>query len=116
MAKKKTTTGQTSARMVMDVLKKHYAFTPDTAVGYDAFKNLRLSTSVIAYTIANLMETDVIMKTDDDRYYFVEKNWNKVVRLHQYDANRSRQAVPGCLYMDTPHPDVSAGHHASSRH
>ena len=34
MAKKKTTTGQTSARMVMDVLKKHYAFTPDTAVGY----------------------------------------------------------------------------------
>ena len=75
MAKKKTTTGQTSARMVMDVLKKHYAFTPDTAVGYD----LRLSTSVIAYTIANLMETDVIMKTDDDRYYFVEKNWNKVV-------------------------------------
>ena len=47
MAKKKTTTGQTSARMVMDVLKKHYAFTPDTAVGYDAFKNLRLSTSVI---------------------------------------------------------------------
>ena len=79
MAKKKTTTGQTSARMVMDVLKKHYAFTPDTAVGYDAFKNLRLSTSVIAYTIANLMETDVIMKTDDDRYYFVEKNWNKVV-------------------------------------
>ena len=25
------------------------------------------------------METDVIMKTDDDRYYFVEKNWNKVV-------------------------------------
>ena len=31
MAKKKTTTGQTSARMVMDVLKKHYAFTPDTA-------------------------------------------------------------------------------------
>ena len=74
MAKKKTTTGQTSARMVMDVLKKHYAFTPDTAVGYDAFKNLRLSTSVIAYTIANLMETDVIMKTDDDRYYFVEKN------------------------------------------
>ena len=79
MAKKKTTTGQTSARMVMDVLKKHYAFTPDTAVGYDAFKNLRLSTSVIAYTIANLMEIDVIMKTDDDRYYFVEKNWNKVV-------------------------------------
>ena len=52
MAKKKTTTGQTSARMVMDVLKKHYAFTPDTAVGYDAFKNLRLSTSVIAYTLS----------------------------------------------------------------
>ena len=55
MAKKKTTTGQTSARMVMDVLKKHYAFTPDKAVGYDAFKHLRLYTSLIAYTTANLM-------------------------------------------------------------
>lgn len=77
---KKNTAGQTSARMVMDVLKKHYAFTPDTAVGYDAFKNLPISTMVIAYTIANLMESDVVMKTEDDRYYFVEENWNKMAR------------------------------------
>lgn len=77
---KKNTAGQTSARMVMDVLKKNNAYTPDTAVGYEAFKNLRLSTAVIAYTIANLMETDIIMRTDDDRYYFEEKNWDKVVR------------------------------------
>lgn len=77
---KKNTAGQTSARMVMDVLKKHHAFSPNTAVGYDAFKNLPLSTMVIAYTIANLMESDVVMKTGDDRYYFVEENWKKMVR------------------------------------
>lgn len=80
MANKKKTPGQTAARMVMDVLKKNYAFSADTAVGYDAFKNLRLETSVIAYTIANLMESDVIMKTGDERYYFVEENWKKVVK------------------------------------
>ncbi|MFQ7551952.1 MAG: hypothetical protein ACLRMZ_18690 [Blautia marasmi] len=79
MATKKNTAGQTSARMVMDVLKKNNAYTADSAVGYDAFKNLRLSTAVIAYTIANLMETGIIMRTEEDRYYFEEKNWNKVV-------------------------------------
>ena len=79
MATKKNTAGQTSARMVMDVLKKNNAYTADSAVGYDAFKNLRLSTAVIAYTIANLMETGIIMRTEEDRYYFEVKNWNKVV-------------------------------------
>ena len=74
MATKKNTAGQTSARMVMDVLKKNNAYTADSAVGYDAFKNLRLSTAVIAYTIANLMETGIIMRTEEDRYYFEEKN------------------------------------------
>ena len=64
MATKKNTAGQTSARMVMDVLKKNNAYTADSAVGYDAFKNLRLSTAVIAYTIANLMETGIIMRTE----------------------------------------------------
>ena len=72
MAKKKTTTGQTSARMVMDVLKKHYAFTPDTAVGYDAFKNLRLSTSVIAYTIANHNPAYFLRHSDADELMIKE--------------------------------------------
>ncbi len=77
---KKNTAGQSSARMVMNVLIKHQAYTPDTAVGYDAFKNLPLSTMIIAYTIANLMESEVIIKTGDDRYYFVEENWKKVTQ------------------------------------
>lgn len=84
MATKKNTAGQTSARMVMDVLKKNNAYTADSAVGYDAFKNLRLSTAVIAYTIANLMETGIIMRPEEDRYYFEEKNWNKVVHKVKY--------------------------------
>ena len=77
---KKNTAGQSSARMVMNVLIKHQAYTQDTAVGYDAFKNLPLSTMIIAYTIANLMESEVIIKTGDDRYYFVEENWKKVTQ------------------------------------
>lgn len=82
MAKKNKTptVQQTAARKVMDILKKNYALTPDTAIGYEAFKNVPFPTQVIAYTIANLMENGVVMRTDDERYYFVEENWNKMVK------------------------------------
>lgn len=82
MAKKNKapTVQQTAARKVMDILKRNYALTPDTAVGYEAFKNLPFPTQVIAYTLANLMENGVVQRTDDERYYFNEVNWNKMVK------------------------------------
>lgn len=80
MAKNKATVQQTAARRIMDTLKRRQAFSPDTAVGYDAFKNIPYPTQVIAYTIANLMENGVVQRTGDERFYFVDENWKKLSR------------------------------------
>lgn len=80
MASKKTTVQQTAARRVMDILKRKQAFSPETAVGYDAFKNISYPAQVVAYTIANLMENGVVMRTGDERFYFVEENWKKLTK------------------------------------
>lgn len=78
MANKKTTVQQTAAKRVLDVLYRHNANSEATAVGYEAFKNISYPTQVIAYTIANLMENGVVKRTEDERFYFVEENWNKL--------------------------------------
>lgn len=72
---KKNNVRKTSARMVMDVLKNNGAYTESSAISVDKFKNLKLSSQVIAYTISNLMQDNVVGKTDDDKYYFNEKGW-----------------------------------------
>lgn len=74
----KTTTKQTMAKIVLDVFKKHKATSPDTAIPVTAFKDVKLTSSVISYTIANMMQDDVVVKTDDDRYYLDENAWKKL--------------------------------------
>ena len=78
--KKKVNGRQTSGQAVMDALKKAKAFDEESAVGYDVLKDVNLTTPVLAYTIANLMEENVVVQTDDERYYFNQKGWNKLER------------------------------------
>lgn len=80
MAKKGKTAQQTAARKVIDILKKNYALSPDTAIGYDKIAKIPLPTQIIAYTIANLMDNGVVKRTEDEKYYFDQKAWDKVVR------------------------------------
>ena len=78
MAKKKATVQLTAAKRVLDVLHRKEAYSESTAVGYEAFKNISYPTQVIAYTIANLMENGVVKRTQDERFYFDEQNWNQL--------------------------------------
>lgn len=77
---KKRTPQQTAARKVIDIMKRNQAFTPDSAIGYDKFKNIPFPTAVLAYTIANLMENGVMKRTEEERYYFDQKAWDKIVK------------------------------------
>lgn len=78
MAKKQNSVRKTAARIVMDVFLKRQALTPDTAIEVAEFKDVKLTSSVISYTIANFIEDGIVRKTEDDRYYFVEANWKKM--------------------------------------
>ncbi len=79
-SEKKDTPRATAGRLVMDVFRKRKAYTPDSAVKVDAFKDLPLSNEVIAYTLANLYEGNLVIKTEDDCYYFLEENYKKFER------------------------------------
>lgn len=78
MAKSQNVARKTAARIVIDVFLKHQALTPETAVDIAAFKDVKLTTAIVSYTIANFLEDDIVRKTGDDRYYFVEANWKKL--------------------------------------
>ena len=71
---------QTAGQAVIQYLKRKGAVDAEHAVGYDSLKNIKLTTQVLAYTIANLMEEDVVIRTDDERYYFNEVGWAKLER------------------------------------
>lgn len=78
MAKSKNTPKKTMARIVIDVFLKRNAISPESAIPVDEFKDVKLTSSVISYTIANLIQDGIVEKTDDDRYYFVEEAWKKM--------------------------------------
>lgn len=78
MAKSKNTPKKTMARIVIDVFLKRNATSPETAIPIEEFKDVKLTTSVISYTIANLMQDGIVQKTGDERYYFVEEAWKKM--------------------------------------
>lgn len=79
MAKKgNTNVRKTAARIVMDVFIRKQAVDPESAIEINEFKDVKLSTSVISYTIANFMEENIVCKTGDDRYYFVESKWKEL--------------------------------------
>ena len=48
------------------------------AVSYTHLDVYKRQTQVIAYTIANLMENGVVKRTQDERFYFDEQNWNQL--------------------------------------
>lgn len=75
---KRVSARQTSGQAVIKMLKKHQAYDEASAIGYDVLKNVNLTTPVLAYTIANLMEEKVVVQTEDERYYFSQKNWDKL--------------------------------------
>ena len=78
MAKRDNNVRKTAARIIMDTFIKRKATSPEKAIPIEEFKDVKLSTSVISYTIANFMEDEVVYKTGDDRYYFSQKNWKKL--------------------------------------
>ncbi len=69
---------QTAGRAVINALKEANAFDEASAVGYDVLKDINLTTPVLAYTIANLMEENVIIRTEDEKYYYSDLGWKKM--------------------------------------
>lgn len=78
MAKRDNNVRKTAARIIMDTFIKRKATSPEKAIPIEEFKDVKLSTSVISYTIANFMEDEVVYKTGDERYYFSQENWKKL--------------------------------------
>lgn len=74
----KNTTKSTMAKIVMDVFLKNNATSADTAIPIEKFKDVKLTSAVISYTIANFMQDDIVKVTDDNRYYFVQEEWKKM--------------------------------------
>lgn len=71
---------ETSGRAVIRFLRKKKAVDELHAIGYDELKDIHLSTPVLAYTIANLMEEKVVIRTTDERYYFSQEGWDRLER------------------------------------
>ncbi|HAM63061.1 MAG: hypothetical protein A2Y20_07560 [Firmicutes bacterium GWF2_51_9] len=68
---------KTAGRLVLDTFKEHRAFSEKTAQPAEICKDLPLSSNVIAYTITNMMADNILIRTEDNRFYYSEENWNK---------------------------------------
>lgn len=66
----------TAASMVIEVLKKRGAMSEAKAVPVSAFKDVRLTTTTLGYTIANLVEQGIIVQTEDEKYYYSTEGYN----------------------------------------
>lgn len=78
MAKANTNVRKTAARIIIETFLHNKATSPETAIPIEKFKDVKLSTSVISYTIANFLEDGVVFKTGDDRYYFSQEKWKEL--------------------------------------
>ncbi len=79
MSKKRGTSEKATAEtMVIDDLKKHGAYNEKSAIPVAEFKNLKLTTTTISYTISNLVEQGVVGRTEDDLYYYDEEGYNRL--------------------------------------
>ena len=47
---------------------------------YRRIKDIKLTTPVLAYTLANLMKEKVIIRTEDEHYYYSLAGWKKMER------------------------------------
>lgn len=77
MANKRANPRKTAGRLIIDELKKQKAFDEASAQPVTIFKDLPLSTTLIAYSIANLMQDNIVIQTSEETYYFSEENWKK---------------------------------------
>jgi hypothetical protein len=75
--KKRVNPRKTAGRLVIDTFKNAKALSEKTAQPAEICKDLPLSSTVIAYTITNMMEDDILIKTEDGRFYFSQENWTK---------------------------------------
>lgn len=78
MAKKKSTVRKTSARLVMDVFHRREAYSEETSIPIEEFKNVPLTSAIISYTMLNFMNDGIVHKTEDDKYYFDQLGWKKM--------------------------------------
>ncbi|MDD7282175.1 hypothetical protein [Floccifex sp.] len=79
MSKKRGTSAKaTAATMVLDVFKKNGAVSEQTAIPVSKFKDLKLTTATISYTISNLVEQGVVGHTDNDLYYYDDAGYQKL--------------------------------------
>lgn len=51
-------------------IKEKNAVNKETALPVDAFKDLKLTTTTLSYTIANLVEEGVVGQTEDGKFYY----------------------------------------------
>ena len=74
--KRKNGAKATAASMVLEVLKKRDATTEERAVPVSVFKDLKLTTTTLSYTIANMIEQGIIVQTEDDKYYYSQEGYD----------------------------------------
>jgi uncharacterized integral membrane protein len=77
MAQKRTNPRKTAGKLIIDELIKNKAIDEASAKPVIIFKDLPLASTLIAYTIANFMQDDIIIQTSDEKYYYSEVNWKK---------------------------------------
>lgn len=78
MAKSQNEAKKTMAKIVIDVFLRRKATSAENAIPIEEFKDVKMTSSVISYTIGNLMQDGIVQKTEDNRFYFVEEAWNKM--------------------------------------
>ena len=71
---------RTSGRILINYFKKLNALSEGNAISVEELKNVSLTNEIVAYTIANFMEGDLIIRTTDGKYYFDEANYKKFER------------------------------------
>lgn len=77
--KEKKPSGEaTAAKLVLNVFRKNHATSPKKAIPISDFKDVKLSTPTISFTIANFINQEVVHKTEDERYWFDEQKWQKM--------------------------------------
>lgn len=70
----------TAGRIVMEWFHKQSAYDENSAIAIQDFKDVPLSNEVIAYTLANFYEGDLVGITSDEKYYFCKDNYKKFER------------------------------------
>lgn len=86
MAKNRNNVRKSMARIVIDVFLKNQATSEDKAISIDKFKDVKLTSESIAYTIANLIEDGVVIKLDNEKFYFDQLAWDRLEKkvMRQY--------------------------------